>query len=426
MKNFLFVTKEGWLLDMAWKVKSEWNNVKMFIWKKSDKDTWRWFVRKSNDWEKDTDWADIIIFESIWYWEKIEELRSKWKLIIWWTRYTDDLENDRWFWQSELKRHNVKILWYKEFDNFDDAIIYVKENPGKYVIKPSGEIQDLKQLLFVWNEENGLDVIRILTAYKKTWWNEIKLFQIQKKVSWVEIAVWAFFNWTKFLKPININFEHKKLFPWELWVSTWEMWTTMFWADTNEIFDKTLWRFESKLAKEWYVWYIDLNCIVNWNGIFPLEFTCRFWYPTICIQQHSIVESTSDFLLKMAIWIDFKIKTRSWIHIWLMVVVPPFPFFDKKTFETFSKDSVVVFKDKPKKMDWYHLQELKLINKEWLICWPAWIALVVTWNWLTMKQAQKQAYSRVHNLLIANMYYRNDIWDRWYEDSDKLRWWGYL
>jgi phosphoribosylamine--glycine ligase len=50
-----------------------------------------------------------------------------------------------------------------------------------------------------------------------------------------------------------------------------------------------------------------------------------------------------------------------------MIVVPPFPFFDKKTFETFSKDSVIVFKDKPKKMDGYHLQELKLVNKEWLI-----------------------------------------------------------
>jgi phosphoribosylamine--glycine ligase len=77
-------------------------------------------------------------------------------------------------------------------------------------------------------------------------------------------------------------------------------------------------------------------------------------------------------------------------------------------------------------MDGYHLQELKLVNKEWLITWPAWIAMVVTWHWLTMKQAQKQAYSRIQNLLIANMYYRNDIWDRWYEDSDKLRGWWYL
>jgi len=426
MKKYLFVTKEWGLLDMAWKVKNEWNKVKMYVWNKPDRETGYWFVSKSRDWEKDADWADIIVFESIWYGEKIEKLRKQWKMVIWGTKYTDRLENDRSFWQSELKRHWVKILWYNEFNNFDDAIDYIKENPWKYVIKPSWEIQDLKQLLFVWNEEKWADVIRILTAYKKTWWNDIELFQIQQKVSWVEVAVWAFFNWKKFIKPININFEHKKLFPWELWVSTWEMWTTMFWEEKNKIFEKTLAKFEDTLAKEWYIGYIDLNCIVNWNGIFPLEFTCRFWYPTISIQQSSIIDKMSDFLHKMVIWKDFKIKTRSGFHMWVMVVVPPFPYYDKKTFDTFSKDWVVVFKEKTKNMEWYHLQELKLVNNEWLISGPAWIALVVTGNGLTMKQAQKQAYSRVQNLLISNMYYRNDIWNRWFEDSDKLRWWWYL
>ena len=34
-----------------------------------------------------------------------------------------------------------------------------------------------------------------------------------------------------------------------------------------------------------YVGYIDVNCIVNGNGIYPLEFTSRFGYPTISIQQ---------------------------------------------------------------------------------------------------------------------------------------------
>ncbi len=28
--------------------------------------------------------------------------------------------------------------------------------------------------------------------------------------------------------------------------------------------------------------------------------------------------------------------------------------------------------------------------------------------------------------MIPNMYYRKDIGDRWYEDSDRLHAWGYL
>ena len=44
----------------------------------------------------------------------------------------------------------------------------------------------------------------------------------------------------------------------------------------------------------------------------------------------------------------------------------------------------------------------------------------------TMKQAREQAYARVRNILIPNMYYRDDIGERWAEDSDRLHNWGYL
>jgi len=38
---------------------------------------------------------------------------------------------------------------------------------------------------------------------------EIKVFQLQRRVSGVEVAVGGFFNGTTFIYPINVNFEHK-------------------------------------------------------------------------------------------------------------------------------------------------------------------------------------------------------------------------
>jgi phosphoribosylamine--glycine ligase len=43
-----------------------------------------------------------------------------------------------------------------------------------------------------------------------------------------------------------------------------------------------------------------------------------------------------------------------------------------------------------------------------------------------MKQAKSQVYSRIKNVMIPNMYYRDDIGDRWDEDSDRLHNWGIL
>ena len=43
-----------------------------------------------------------------------------------------------------------------------------------------------------------------------------------------------------------------------------------------------------------------------------------------------------------------------------------------------------------------------------------------------LRQAQAQAYSRIRNIMIPDMYYRDDIGERWLEDHDRLHTWGYL
>ena len=136
------------------------------------------------------------------------------------------LEDDRSFGQEELKKHRIPIIPYKNFTSFDDAITFVQENPGRYVIKPSGEAPNVKSFLFVGEEDDGKDVLQVLEAYKKAWSKKIKVFQLQRRVAGVEVAVGAFFNGKKFITPINVNFEHKKLFPGNIGPSTGEMGTT--------------------------------------------------------------------------------------------------------------------------------------------------------------------------------------------------------
>jgi len=69
---------------------------------------------------------------------------------------------------------------------------------------------------------------------------------------------------------------------------------------------------------------------------------------------------------------------------------------------------------------------VKLIDGQWTVAGSAGVVLTVVGTGPTMKQAQAQAYNRITNILIPNMYYRSDIGDRWYEDSDRLHNWGYL
>ncbi len=424
-KKFLFVSLDSEIVDIAWQVAKEGHEVKLFIEEADAKTIGDGFVPKTEDWKKDCDWADIIVFDDVLgQGTKAKKLRDEGKLVIGGTPYTDLLEDNRAFGQNEMKNVGINIITQADFNNFDDAIKYVKENPGQYVIKPSGAAQNQKSLLFVGEEEDGGDVIKILESYKKVYSNKIKTFQIQKRIKGVEVAVGAFFNGKEFIYPINVNFEHKKLFPGELGVSTGEMGTSCFWSEPNKMFNHTLKKMEPKLAEEKYCGYIDLNCIVNNNGIYPLEFTSRFGYPTISIQQEGMITPISEFFYALAKGESFKLKTKSGFQIGVYIVVPPFPYQDKKTFEAYSKDAVITFK-KPE-LEGIHIVDVRQENGEWLVTGDSGVTLLICGTGQTMRDAQKQAYNRIKNIRIPNMYYRTDIGDRWFDDTDKLHTWGYL
>ena len=198
----------------------------------------------------------------------------------------------------------------------------------------------------------------------------------------------------------------------------------MFWSAPNQLFNQTLLKMEPKLAEEGYVGYIDVNCIVNHHGIYPLEFTSRFGYPTISIQQAGMITPIGQFFWDLANGNDPKLKVKSGFQIGVRIVVPPFPFDDDETFDSFSKNAAIVFKKPP--ADEMHIEDVKQVNGQWLVAGTSGVILIVVGLGQTMKQAQSQVYSRIKNVLIPNMYYRTDIGDRWDEDSDRFHNWGYL
>jgi phosphoribosylamine--glycine ligase len=424
-KRFLFVSLSGLIGDIAWQIQKEGHEVRYFIEAEKERDIADGFVPKSPDWQADVDWADVIVFDdTLGQGRKAQALRASGKRVIGGTEYIDRLEDDRSFGQEELKKAGVSIIPYRDFESFDDAIDHVQENPGRYVIKPSGEAQNVKRRLFVGEEDDGQDVIRMLEAYKKAYADEIKVFQLQRRVVGVEVAVGAFFNGKEFVTPVNINFEHKKLFPGNLGPSTGEMGTSMFWSMPNRLFNQTLAKMGPRLAEERYIGYVDLNCIVNANGIYPLEFTARFGYPTIFIQQEGMITPIGDFFYELAGGEVARFKGKSGFQLGVRIVVPPFPFDDDATFESVSKNAAIVFKKgAPEEV---HIEDVKQIHGQWLVAGTSGVVLTVVGLGPTMKQAQAQVYTRIRNILIPNMYYRTDIGDRWYEDSDKLHNWGYL
>ncbi len=422
--KFLFISWESLSGDLALQIKKEGHEVKIYIKSEEDKDVYEGFLEKVGDWKKFVDWTDVVVFDDVGFGEEADKLRKSGKLVVGGSAYTDKLEEDREFGQGEMKRVGMLTLPHWDFSDYDLALKFIEENPGRYVYKPSGFVpSDYKGILFLGKDEDGKDIHEIIRSNKKILADRIKQFQLQKFVQGVEIAVGAFFNGNDFIYPININFEHKKLFPGDIGPFTGEMGTLMYWSGANTIFKMTLEKMREDIKKSGYVGYIDINCVANARGIYPLEFTSRFGYPTISVQSEGVTSEWGDFLYKIAKGENYDLKTKKGFQIGIVCATPPFPYDDKSEMAIY-KDLSIIFK-KPN-LEGVHLGDVKLVDGDWRIAGNTGYALVVTGSGVTVEDARRQVYGRLENILLQNMFYRTDIGLGWYEDSDKLQTWGYL
>jgi phosphoribosylamine--glycine ligase len=425
--KFLFVSLESLSGDLAWTLKKEGHEVKVYIKAKSDQDVYNGFVDKVEKWEDFIDWADIIVFDDVEFGGIAERLRKKGKLVIGGSEYTDRLEMDREFGQQELKKHGINILPNWNFTNYDEAISFLKSNPDRYVFKPSGNTPSGgKGLLFIGQEEDGKDLIELLEQNKNVWQKKAPVFQLQKFVSGVEIAVGAYFNGKDFILPINVNFEHKRVFPGDIGPFAGEMGTLMYWSEPNNLFKATLEKMLPALRSSGYIGYTDINCIVNGRGIYPLEFTNRFGYPTIFIQMEGITMPTGEWLWKLACGENFELKTKKGFQVGVRINVPTFfaKSKDRETVEMY-RDLPILFK-KPSNLEGIHIEDVKIEDGVWRIAGESGVLMTVTGSGSTVEEARKQVYSRIQNIMVQNIFYRTDIGAKWSEDGDKLRTWGYI
>lgn len=426
-KKFLFISLESLSGDLAWQLVKEGNEVKAYIKAKSDADVYNGFIEKVDNWESHKDWADVVVFDDVEFGEIADKLRKNNKLVIGGSIYADALEMDRDFGQREMKKYGINILPQWQFSNYDEAIEFIEKNPERYVFKPSGNVPSSgKELSFLGQEEDGKDLLELLRQNKDVWRKKAPVFQLQKFVSGVEVAVGAFFNGKDFILPINVNFEHKRIYPGDIGPFSGEMGTLMFWSQPNYLFKMTLEKMKPALVESGYIGYIDINCIVNGKGIYPLEFTARFGYPTIQIQSEGITMPAGEWLYKLASGESFELKTKRGFQVGVRILVPTYfvRSKDKETVEIYH-DLPILFK-KSGNLDGVHIEDVKVENGIWRIAGTSGCLLVVTGSGTTVNEARHQVYTRIKNIMVQNMFYRTDIGLKWNTDSDKLQTWGYL
>jgi phosphoribosylamine--glycine ligase len=398
-------------------------------------------VPTTSDWRAELPWVreagrdGLILFETASKGALQEQLRGEGFQVIGGSTYGDRLESDRAFGQREMAAVGMQVAPTHPFDDFQAAMDFVRARPGRYVYKPSGS-GFASGRTFVGGMADGSDVLAYLGLQARTWpAGEPKRLVLMERLDGVEVGIGAYFDGHEFLQPACLDWEHKRFFPGDLGELTGEMGTLVTYRRSERLFRETLGRMEARLREGRYQGYININTIVDRDGVHPLEFTCRFGYPGFAILSPLQTAGWEDLFRRMLRDPDAPrakvFPTADGYAVGVVLTVPPFPY--AAGYEQLSKGLPILFHRELTDEDRRHLHfgEVAMMatagEPQLVTSGVVGYVMVVTGRGPTVPEARAAAYARVDKVCLANGRHRRDIGERFmHTDEARLEAWGWL
>jgi phosphoribosylamine---glycine ligase len=374
-------------------------------------------VPKTDGWADELDWISdagddgIILFENVAGGRGVlqDQLRRKGFNVIGGSAYGDRLENDRAYAQQVLAGLGLNIARIHEFTDAQAALAFLRANPARYVLKFNGP-GFASSDNYVGRLDDGADVAAVLIG-KRDRLTPGSSFILMDHISGVEMGVGAYFNGERFLTPACLDWEHKNFFPGGMGELTGEMGTVATYQRTAKFFDMTLGRMAPLLKANGYLGYINLNTIANEDGIWPLEFTCRFGYPGFAVLESLQVTGWADLFGGMIKRTLPEFAVRPGFSVGIVLTTPPFPYTREDVEEAVGLPVILTGESAADDAVNLHYGEVGLSDGQLVTSGKYGWTMVVTGVGDTIGAAQKSAYARAAKVFVPNLRYRRDIGD---------------
>jgi len=396
---------------------AEGHEVRVYIAEAGAHDVLAGLVDRVASWEAELAWIrdagrdGLILFEDAGRGELQDRLRRDGYLVLGGSAIGDRLEQDRGFGQASLRGAGLATAESTYFEDFGAAIAFIAAHPRRYVLKFDGT--DLtSDANYVGARDDGGDVIAIMTRYRRQWRGEPpRRFALMRHVDGVETGLGCFFNGDRFVGPVNLDWEHKRLFPGDLGELTGEMGTVVSYRGGDKLFAATLAHLEPLLRAGRHVGYVNLNTIINADGVWPLELTCRFGYPGFAILSALFDEPCAAILHRIATGDTAGFATHGGYAVGVVLTVPPFPYHHG--YAELGKGTPVGLPAELSAEERRHLHfaEVGLDGGDLVTTGLVGYTMVVTGRGEALGEAQRAAYQLAGKIALPNVRYRTDIGD---------------
>ena len=359
-------------------------------------------VERVPDWREALAWVGdgLVLFEKVGQGAAQDALRRQGFNVIGGSALGDRLEYDRGFGQEALRAVGLRTAPAYSFAGPAQAATWLRAHPGRVVLKHFNNAR----ATFVGDHIGGLDVLFQLARAPDG------PVLLMPRLEGVEVGVGAYFDGRRFLDPACIDFEHKRFFNGEMGEMTGEMGTLLSYRGSGPVMRATLGRLERLFAEAGHVGYVNLNMIANEQGLWPLEFTCRFGNPGYAILAPLQSDGWGDLFERMIRADAASFPTRPDWCAGIVLTIPPFP--EERPGADPASDPPILFHQPPDDMSHYHFADLREADGQFYAGRRTGYVMVVTGAGPSIERAQAAALARAGSVCIADLRYRTDIGER--------------
>jgi len=359
-------------------------------------------------WVREAGDRGLVVFESACRGGLQDALRAEGLRVVGGSTLGDQLEQDRAFGQRSLREVGLCTLPTHAFDDFGAAIAWIKEARKRCVLKLNGAC-GTETRNYVGSRTDGADVIAMLQHLRGQWTHDhAPDFILMEHVVGIEMGVGAFFDGVRFGPP-NLDWEHKRFFEGDLGELTGEMGTLVTFRNAERFFSQTLALLAPSLRAAGHIGYVNLNTIVNDEGVWPLELTSRFGYPGFAVLSALQRDPWDELLVRLVEQRIDGMETHPGYAVGVVITVPPFPYRDG--YERLGKGLPILLDEDLTEAEHasLHFSEVRMNGEQLVTAGAIGYVGVVTGRGETAFEAQRAAYRLAAKVAIPNIRYRSDI-----------------
>lgn len=276
MSRFLILSLSGDGVGLALRLKAEGHSAKLWIRESDYEDSGKGLVDCAREYEFGQD----IITDCTGFGSILDLLRDRGAFTFAGSTFADKLEEDREFSESIMRQAGIETPKSQRAKSWEEAQKLVEKiakqsDEGQVVIKPEGSSSGTIPSYVAKDAEDGM---AFLEAFKLRV-SEPELV-VQQFIKGVAVSTEGWFNGNDFVEGLfNHTLEKKASLNDDLGPAIGCAGNVVWSCKASDpLVTETLQKLTKALREQRYIGPIDVNCVVNKEGVYGLEFTPRFGY----------------------------------------------------------------------------------------------------------------------------------------------------